>query len=305
MKRLKRILEYLMGSEYVGPLIMAPGAPPVCKNEQGVQVALEFVMSAEDIVDSLIYLKRLSPMADMSSLSTLTDVSSPHLRSDPEWASEANGLADSEIFSFGILRVGRFRVSSLTQRGSKIVSIARVPFGVPALDTICSDPEAEEVRDLVTAGKRAVIAVWGPSSISSSVFVYSLLKEVNDSARRVIFILERSLTFLLNHDSSIVIQSELNTDVPSFERGLLNASPFSPDLIYIGDVWPSDEITSLCSMTRAGATTILSSASLTGAQILRKFRSEPGERSEESRAVTEMSVEILPAGGEKVSVCLH
>ncbi|NQT91771.1 MAG: hypothetical protein HQ559_03345, partial [Lentisphaerae bacterium] len=134
MDTIKRIFQYLVSDDYKGPLIIAPGAPPVCSTREGMQVAGEFVLTAEDVLDTLVYLKTLVPI---TSLNAVEGLASQRLGSSPDWAAKAGTMPESDTFSFGILDVGRFRVSFLTQRGTKIVSIARIPRDIPDLSTLC------------------------------------------------------------------------------------------------------------------------------------------------------------------------
>ena len=80
-------------------------APPVDRTADGLRIALTRVLDPSDVADTL---------------STLLAK-----------ASVPGGLAAAGNFSFGIKGVGRFRVTYITQRGSKVVSIARVRIGVP------------------------------------------------------------------------------------------------------------------------------------------------------------------------------
>jgi twitching motility protein PilT len=304
MRALKRILEHLLGSDYKGPLILAPGAPPVCRDQSGVQVVLELILTAEDVTDILVHLKALQPITGLATVKASMETAAPPGASDRTWAAKSRILAEAETFSFGILEVGRFRVDYLTQRGTRIVSVARIPFEIPETSTICEDAETvERIMQLLTSSQGGLLGVTGPSIVSSSVFLYSLLREVNEAARKVIYILERSLTFLMNHNSSIVIQSELFTDAQSFEEGVVGAYPFRPDIVFVGDVWPADRIPSLRSAERQGKVAIVASSSLSGEQILDEFwprTSGTGAAVQGTRA----SVEVLPSGPEAVTATL-
>ncbi len=302
MKSIKSIVDYLIDDDYRGPLIIAPGAPPVCRGRAGMEVATDVILTAQNVVDALVYLKGLEPIASRSTVQALM---TQDIGVSPDWAAKAASLPEADSFSFGILEVGRFRVDFLTQRGSKIVSIARIPLEVPSLDSFCRNAEvANDVITRVMEAPGGVLAVWGPSIVSSGIFVYSLLRAINDAGRKVIYILERSLTFLMNHNNSIVIQSEINTDAGSFEAGLRSAYPFGPNIIFLGDLWPGEEIPSLQSAETKGAVAIVSSAAMTGDQLLAQYGIPAGAPGGDAAGALRASVRVEPVDTDTVSLSL-
>jgi hypothetical protein len=300
LKAIKRILEYLVHDSYEGPLIIAPGAPPVCRTPDGMHVAADVILTAQDVIDTLICLKSLEPIASLSAVESLSPQT---LGVSPDWAAKASGLKESDSFSFGIMEVGRFRVDFLTQRGSKIVSIARIPLEIPDLGTLCLNAEtAHDIADRVMGARSGILAVWGPSIVSSGIFVYSLLRAINEAGRKVIYILERSLTFLMNHNNSIVIQSEIDTDAGSFETGLRGAYPFGPNIIFLGDIWPGEEIPSLQSAETKGAVAIVSSSSMTGTQLLSQYGVTDEVDADDGPGILRAAIRVAPEGTDAVTI---
>lgn len=296
LKTIKRIIQYLISDEYRGPMIIAPGAPPVCHTRDGMEVAAEIVLTAEDVVDTLVYLKALVPIA---SLNAVDGLATQPLSNSPEWSAKVAAMPESDTFSFGILDVGRFRVSFLTQRGSKIITISRIPLDIPDLGTLCRNPDvAQDIARRIMEAPGGMLAVWGSSIVKSGIFVYSLLRAINNAGRKVIFILERSLTFLMNHNNSIVIQSEIKTDAASFETGLRGAYPFGPDIIYLGDLWPDEQIPSLQAAETKGAVVIVSSSSMNGEQLLSQYCVT------QDAGMLRLAAKIEPAGTDTVTVSL-
>ncbi|MEI8352743.1 MAG: twitching motility protein, partial [bacterium] len=111
-----QILNHLSKGEQAGHVLLVAGAPAVEKNGNLVKVLFNSLLTPDDIRDTL-----------------LTFLS--HVR-----RSGAAELGATGMFSFGMAKMGRFRVHYLTQRGSIMVSIQRMPFDVPTLEQTLADP---------------------------------------------------------------------------------------------------------------------------------------------------------------------
>ncbi|MBM4143291.1 MAG: hypothetical protein FJ225_06835 [Lentisphaerae bacterium] len=256
MNRSGDILNYLSKQQGPAEIIIAPNAPPVTRVLAGVELALNVVLDSADAMDTLMALRARS--------------------AQPETAA----LPQAGSFSFGVPDVGRFRVAYVTQRGSKAVRIVRVPFTVPDIDSISRDPRLlRRLSDAMLSRRRGVVAICGTSAIANSKLAYALLRCVNDKLRAVICVLERSLTYLMAHGNSIVVQTELGIEVPALDDGVRNAFLLEPDVIFVGDLWPADEVPSLARAIEGGTLTVLSSVALSGEELLRRFAGETGKES--------------------------
>ncbi len=136
-------------------------------------------------------------------------------------------------FSIGIQNIGRIRIYYFKQRGSYFASIKFVPFDIPEIAEVFSNPIkfSDFVDELLK--ENGVYVISGENKKLNSLFVYSLLKFITKRYQKIIFILEENLSYLLNHNSSIVIQQELNEDIHSIEEGFSNLSIIDPHILYI------------------------------------------------------------------------
>ncbi|MDQ7082017.1 MAG: hypothetical protein Q9N34_02775 [Aquificota bacterium] len=100
------ILNYLGVRKEFTEVILAPKASPVERNDRIINRIMDVILSPEDIRDTLVSLR-----------SHTTTSLGP--------------LGREGFFSFGLPEVGRIRVSYLTQRGSYVVSIVKVPYEIP------------------------------------------------------------------------------------------------------------------------------------------------------------------------------
>jgi twitching motility protein PilT len=239
MNRAQDVLDYLSNAGDSAVMILAPKAPPVIRTSAGLDLALRVVMDATDVVDTLRGLQGMAPNPD--SLSG----------------------ADAGAFSFGVRGVGRVRVVHVSQRGSKVLRVSRVSFTIPDAEVICPDPVVRGgLLESLRSAKGGLILVHGPSPMHNALVTYAFLHKINASMRRVIYIIERALTYLMAHEESIVIQSELGTDVKSFAEGIGSALLVEPDLLFLGDVRSDDDLRGFIDVAREGAMTIVSGVTL-------------------------------------------
>ncbi|MDQ7081621.1 MAG: hypothetical protein Q9N34_00410 [Aquificota bacterium] len=75
-----------------------------------------------------------------------------------------------------------------------------------------------------------------------NLFSYSLLQEICERESGLIYVLERPITYLIQHSNSIVIQREVGVDVDTFDEGVEEALFLNPEIIYISDVMLKDAI---------------------------------------------------------------
>ena len=273
------ILNLLSDNKDFSEIIIAPNAPPIDRSMNGCEILMNVVFSVADVQDTLATLSRTAFGA----------------------AGAQRPAAGS--FCLGIRDVGRFRVNHVTQRGSPALRITRVPIEIPSATTVSDDQEAIALlMSIMEARRSGVILVHGPSATANSTLVYALLDGVNRSQRRILYIMERALSFLMMHHDCLAIQSELTTDVDSMDEGIANAFLMQPDIAYIGDLRITDELPSLADLLDASLLSILSSTSENGASLKARTREIlAGEAATRILAVAK----VHPMPGGKLAVILE
>ena len=249
MNRTTEIIDYLSNTDTPNEIVIAPNAPPITHINGEISIALNTVFDTQDINDT-------SGSFKSKALAAATD----------------KKRDKSGSFSFGIRSVGRFRVNYITQRGSIIMVVIIIPGTIPAIDQLCENTEvAKKATDIISSGRPGLITVCGPNAIKNSTFTYSLLQHINQNKKTIIYALENILTYLMRHENSIIIQCELGTDIESIAAGIHNSSLFHPDIMYIGDIKPSDDLPEITNAIENGTLVILSSVLLDGKEILEKY----------------------------------
>lgn len=227
------ILNYLAEKREFTEIILAPKASPVERRGSGVSKIMDLILSPEDIRDTLVSLRSHTPVS-------------------------LGPLGREGFFSFGLPEVGRIRVTYITQRGSYVVSVVKVPYSIPLLeDLVANRDELEELFRLLK-NMNGILAIISKSFVIHNLFSYSLLREICERESGLIYVLERPITYLINHSKSIVVQREVGIDVGTFEEGIEEALFFHPDIIYISDIVIKDALGSVRKLFDIPVLTILS-----------------------------------------------
>ncbi|EDP74719.1 twitching mobility protein [Hydrogenivirga sp. 128-5-R1-1] len=240
------ILNYLGEKREFTEVILAPKASPVERRGRGIEKVMDVILSPDDIRDTLVSLR--------SHTST-----------------SLGPLGREGFFSFGMPDVGRIRVTYLTQRGSYVVSIVKVPYDIPDLEDLVSPKENLESLFESLRSYNGILAVIGKSFVIHNLFSYSLLKELCVRESGLIYVLERPITYLIKHSNSIVIQREVGVDVDSFSEGVEEALFMHPDIIYISDIAIKDALNSVKKLFDIPVLTILSMTASSVEALKRSF----------------------------------
>ena len=250
MNYMPQIISYIGKREDIVEIYMVPKAPPMEKRDNVLVKILDSVLTPEDIRDTLVSLRSNTPHA-------------------------LGPLGKEGSFSFGIHGIGRFRVTYITQRGSYVIHIVKTPHEIPLLSDLCEDPQVvKDMDNLLSSPQTGIILVLGKNIVRTSTFTYSLLQHICSNYSKVIFVLERPLSFLLKHNKSLVIQREVGADVDSFEEGLHDAIQINPDILYVGfrDTMPDGETTKLLRLMELNTLVILQLPYVSLDQLRKDFK---------------------------------
>jgi len=177
------------------------------------------------------------------------------------------------VFSFGIPQRGRYRVSFMTQRGSYIASILKVPLEVPHLAELMGDPAAAEaIEQKFLACGSGLLLITGAAPMVANLFAFALLRAYNEHWSRLLCLVEPGLTFLLRHQRSFVLQCEIGTDVDNVGEALHAALNLNPDLVYVRDVSLAHDLDLLMRVVEAHVFTVATVPVLDAAPLMARAR---------------------------------
>lgn len=158
---------------------------------------------------------------------------------------EATGDDD---FSFAIVGVSRFRVSTYKQRGSYSAVIRIITFTLPRPDEL-GIPET--VMNLANTNNGMVL-ITGPAGGGKSTTLACLIDKINSEQEKHIITLEDPLEFLHSHKKSIVSQREVCTDTENYLTALRASLRQSPDVILLGEMRDYETINTAMTAAETG-----------------------------------------------------
>ena len=134
--------------------------------------------------------------------------------------------------SFGVPRIGNFRVNLFRQRASISIVVRYIQGNIPPLDTLGPPSVLPEL----IMEKRGLILIVGATGSGKSTTIASMLDHRNANRSGHILTIEDPIEFLFRHKKSIVNQRELGMDTFGWESALKNAMRQAPDCILIGEI---------------------------------------------------------------------
>jgi len=246
-----KILTYLGEPDRFSQVLLIAGAPPVEKVGTQFRIVINAVLTPEDIRDTL---------------STFAS----HAR-----RSGSSELGNQGVFAFGIPNQGRFKIHYLTQRGSVFVSIQRMPFDIPKLESLLAQPAQLALVDgTLSLPNGGIVIFTGTSPETLNRFLYATLARINEKRHMIVYVLEQHLSFLLKHQNSIVIQVEVGTDIPSLTEGIRNGLFLAPDLIYVSNPKTPEEFRGLMCAAQSGAIVFMSAIAINEQHLLNDLRTQ-------------------------------
>lgn len=170
---------------------------------------------------------------------------------DRDFRLMVDNVNHDEDFSFAIAGVGRFRANIFRQRGSMSAIIRVIPFGLP-------DPAEynipEEVLCLSKLTKGMVL-VTGPAGSGKTTTLTCIIDKLNHERTGHIITMEDPIEYVHRHESCIVTQREIPTDVSTYAEALRSALRQSPDVLLLGEM--RDPETVATAMTAAEMSQLL------------------------------------------------
>ena len=151
-------------------------------------------------------------------------------------------------FSYAIRNVGRFRVNIFRQRGTMSFVIRLVNTTIPAPEQLGLSREVVEL----TAKKRGLVLVTGPTGSGKSTTLASLINIINQKYKKHIITLEDPIEYLHTHAKSVVNQREIGIDTQSYAAALRAALREDPDVILVGEMRDLDTIATAVTAAETG-----------------------------------------------------
>ena len=218
-------------------------------------------------------------------------------------------LEESGSTDFGLAHADkcRFRVSILTQKGTRGIVMRQIPQKLLTFDQIGLP---ESVRDLLHL-HRGLVLVTGPTGSGKTTTLATMIDWINRNRDVHIITIEDPVEYYHTHQQSMVTQREVGTDVTTFSEAMRRALRQDPDVILLGEMRDLETTSAAITAAETGhlvfGTLHTTGASRTVDRIIDQY---PKEQQEQIRAQLAQSLvavisQILvptPDGGRAAAV---
>tara|TARA_R110002072_G_scaffold228234_11_gene385364 strand:+ start:63121 stop:64167 length:1047 start_codon:yes stop_codon:yes gene_type:complete len=196
----------------------------------------------------------------------------------------------------------RFRVSILTQKGSRGIVMRQIPQKLLTFDQIGLPDSVRDLLDL----HRGLILVTGPTGSGKTTTLATMIDWINRNRDVHIITIEDPVEYYHSHNKSMVTQREVGTDVTSFAEAMRRALRQDPDVILLGEMRDLETTSAAITAAETGhlvfGTLHTTGASRTVDRIIDQYPKEQQEqiRSQLAQSLVAVVSQILvptPDGG--------
>ncbi len=135
-------------------------------------------------------------------------------------------------FAYGIKGISRFRCNYLSQIHGPGAVFRRIPEEIVPFEKLGLPDSIKKV----TAMKRGLVLVTGPTGSGKSTTLASIINKLNIEKALHIITIEDPVEFVHQSKKSYVIQREVGLHSPSFSKALSDALQQDPDVILVGEL---------------------------------------------------------------------
>ena len=145
-----------------------------------------------------------------------------------------NELQELGSTDFGIAHQDkcRYRVSVLTQKGTRGIVMRQIPQKLLTFDQIGLP---ESVQDLLSL-HRGLVLVTGPTGSGKTTTLSTMIDWINKNRDVHIITIEDPIEYYHTHQKSQVTQREVGTDVSTFAEAMRRALRQDPDVLLLGEM---------------------------------------------------------------------
>lgn len=205
-------------------------------------------------------------------------------------------------FSIFVPGLSRFRVSLYYQRGHLEASIRIIPPQTRSLEELGLPPVVRELA-LRTAG---LVLVTGATGSGKTTCLNAMIDLINSERRARIITIEDPIEYIHPNKRSVVIQRELESDTPSFDKALIAALRQDPNVICVGEMRHMDTMLTALQAAETGHLVLTTLHTQGAAQAIDRIIDvfPPGQQDQVRMQLAGslqgiISLQLLPRLGEK------
>lgn len=170
-------------------------------------------------------------------------------------------------YSYGIEKVGRFRVCAFSNMGQMALVMRLIPPEVPRFETL----NLPDVLREFTRLKDGLVLVTGPTGSGKSTTLAALIDIINRDRSCHIIVVEDPIEYDFKSYQSIISQREVGRDTASFTEALRRALREDPDVIMVGEVRDAESLRVVLEMAETGHLVLCSMHTSNVAQTIERI----------------------------------
>ena len=151
-------------------------------------------------------------------------------------------------YSLALDEQGRFRVNAYHQRGTPAAAFRAIENYIPSLDELGVPPGVRRMMDF----PYGLVLFVGPTGSGKSTTQASLISQIAQTRPVHILTIEDPVEYMHQHQTAIVNQREVGSDVKSFADGLRAALREDPDVILLGEMRDEESISITLTLAETG-----------------------------------------------------
>jgi twitching motility protein PilT len=217
---------------------------------------------------------------DASNLAT-TDIDDILRMTATDWQVERFSEEKELDYSYGIPRLGRFRVCAFQNLGNTALVMRLIPASVPDFDGLGLPATLREFTTL----RDGLVLVTGPTGSGKSTTLAALINIINHERSCHIITLEDPIEYVYTSAKSIISQREIGRDTASFNKALRRVLREDPDVILVGEIRDRESLAAVLELAETGHLVFSSLHTSTAAQTLERLLDLfPAEERDQAKA---------------------
>jgi twitching motility protein PilT len=150
--------------------------------------------------------------------------------------------------SYGVQKVGRFRINVYMQRGSIGAACRLIPGLVPSFEELGLPPILRSLAERSSG----LLLVTGPTGCGKSTTLAAMIAHINATRDCHIMTIEDPIEYLHEHNKSMVNQREIGSDSYDFPTALRSVLREDPDVALVGEMRDLETISTALTIAETG-----------------------------------------------------
>ena len=150
--------------------------------------------------------------------------------------------------SYGVPRLGRFRMNVYMQRGAVGAALRVIPSQIPSFEELNLPPMLREIASRASG----LVLVTGPTGCGKSTTLACMIAHINEQRECHIMTIEDPIEYLHEHGKSMVNQREVGSDTYEFAAALRSVLREDPDVVLVGEMRDLETISTALTVAETG-----------------------------------------------------